>query len=215
MPTGISGLYQNTKGATVSDTEKLWNDIPVGRENAYTYEDLCYIWKCEPRKARAILHALSLYDNGDNYILIRSSAGKGFYKTDDESEIQAYKRECLNRGRNVFAPVKKINRVLNTDAAQLSTTNNLRVIRESRGLKQADVCKRMKKYDRAFDKSLLSKMENGVCLPTAAQLLKLAEIYACEPFDLMPDELYTDGVKVQIWAVATQNKGGCEEYATK
>lgn len=203
MPTDISRFFKTAKPVNVTDTEKLWNDIPVGRENALTYEDLCGIWQCDPRKARAILHDLSLYDNGDDYILIRSSAGKGFYKTDNADEIQAYKRECLNKGRSVFAPVKKINRVLNANAEQFSTTNNLRVIRESRGLKQADVCKRMKKYDRAFDKSLLSKMENGVCLPTAAQLLELARIYACEPFDLIPGELYTDGVKAQIWAVAT------------
>jgi hypothetical protein len=148
------------------------------------------MWGCDTRKARAILHELSLYDNGDNYILIRSSKGKGFYKTDDEAEIKAYKRECLNKGRSVFAPVKKINRVLNANAEQYSFTNNLRVVRESKGLKQAQVCKLMKKHDRAFDKSLLSKMENGVCLPTYSQLTKLAEIYAVKPFELLKADLY-------------------------
>lgn len=167
-----------------------WNDIPVGKANAVTYDELRIIWECTERKARAILHELSLYDNGDNYILIRSSKGKGFYKTDDESEIQAYKRECLNKGRSVFAPVKKINRVLNTTAEQYSLINNLRVIRESKGLKQCQVCDVMKRYDRAFDKSLLSKMENGVCLPTYYQLEKLAEIYAVEPLDLLRVDLY-------------------------
>lgn len=167
-----------------------WGDIPVGKENAYTYDDLCYIWRCEPRKARAILHELSLYDNGDNYILIRSSKCKGFYKTDDETEIQAYKRECLNKGRSVFAPVKKINRVLNANTEQLSLENNLRVIRESKGLKQSQVCAAMKRYDRAFDKSLLSKMENGVCLPTYYQISKLAEIYGVQPFELLQADLY-------------------------
>lgn len=168
----------------------FWNDIPVGRENAYTYEDLCYIWGCEPRKARAILHELSLLDNGDNYILIRSSRCKGFYKTDDESEIRAYKRECLNKGRSVFAPVKKINRVLSEDTTQYSFVNNLRVIREGKGLKQKDVCKQMREFDRSFDKSLLSKMENGVCLPTFYQLSKLALIYDCTPSELIGQDLY-------------------------
>lgn len=167
-----------------------WNDIPVGKENAADYERLCAIWECDKRKARAILHELSLYDNGDNYILIRSGGCKGFYKTDDESEITAYKRECLNKGRSVFAPVKKINRVLSADAEQLSLTNNLRVIRESKGLKQSQVCAVMKRYDRTFDKSLLSKMENGVCLPTYYQLSKLAEIYAVKPFELIQADLY-------------------------
>ena len=167
-----------------------WDDIPVGKENAADYEWLCAIWECDKRKARAILHELSLYDNGDNYILIRSGGCKGFYKTDDESEITAYKRECLNKGRSVFAPVKKINRVLSADAEQLSLTNNLRVIRESKGLKQSQVCAVMKRYDRTFDKSLLSKMENGVCLPTYYQLSKLAEIYAVKPFELIQADLY-------------------------
>lgn len=168
----------------------FWNDIPVGKVNAVTYDELCIMWNCTERTARAILHELSLYDNGDNYILIRSSKGKGFYKTDDETEIQAYKRECLNKGRSVFAPVKKINRVLNANAEQYSLTNNLRVIRESKGLKQCQVCDSMKQYDKAFDKSLLSKMENGVCLPTYYQLTKLAEIYAVQPFELLKVDLY-------------------------
>lgn len=167
-----------------------WEELPTGKESAYTYDDLCYIWKCEPRKARAILHALSLYDNGDNYILIRSSSGKGFYKTDNEDDIKAYKRECLNKGRSVFAPVKKINRVLSANVEQYTLSNNLRVIRESLGLKQTAVCKEMKKHDSAFDNSLLSKMENGVCLPTFYQLSKLAEIYGVQPFELVNTDLY-------------------------
>lgn len=167
-----------------------WDDIPVGKSNAIAYEALCVLWGCDKRTARAILHELSLYDNGDNYILIRSGGCKGFYKTDDENEIQAYKRECLNKGRSVFAPIKKINRVLSADAEQLSLINNLRVIRESKGLKQSRVCAAMKQYDRAFDKSLLSKMENGVCLPTYYQLSKLAEIYAVEPTELLTADLY-------------------------
>ena len=49
-----------------------WADIPVGRENAATYNELCARWDCDSRRARAKLHELSVYDNGDNYILIRS-----------------------------------------------------------------------------------------------------------------------------------------------
>lgn len=168
-----------------------WSELPTGKENAITYADLCVMWDTSERKVRAILHELSLFDNGDNYILIRSSSGKGFYKTDDETEIQAYKRECLNKGRSVFAPVKKINRVLTAkDNKQFSLENNLRVVRESKGIKQKDVCKEMRKADKAFDNSLLSKMENGVCLPTFMQLSKLAEIYGVEPLELVNADLY-------------------------
>lgn len=93
-----------------------WQQMPIGKKNAITYPQLCELWQVKERKARAILHELSLFDNGDKYILIRSSKGKGFYKTDDEHEIEKYKRECLNKGRSVFAPVKKINRVLRDNA---------------------------------------------------------------------------------------------------
>ena len=168
----------------------FWNDIPVGKKNAVTYETLCYIWECDPRKARQILHELSAHDNGDNYILIRSGGCKGFYKTDNEAEIKAYKRECLNKGKSVFAPVKKINRVLNADTEQYNLENNLRVIRESKGLKQSQVCDSMKQYDHSFDKPLLSKMENGICLPTLYQLSKLAQIYGCEPSELINAEIH-------------------------
>ena len=166
-----------------------WNDLPIGRENAVTYTVLCDLWQVSERKARAILHELSLFDNGDDYILIRSSNGKGFYKTDKADEMKAYRRECLSKGRSVFAPVKKINRVLSNDAEQYSLTNNMRVIREQRGLKQRVVCAEMKRYDRAFDISLLSKYENGVCMPTPYQLAKIAQIYGVEPFELIDGEL--------------------------
>ena len=170
--------------------ETLWNDIPVGKENAADYGELCAMWKCDARRARAILHELSAHDNGDDFILIRSSACKGFYRTDDADEIEAYKRECMNKGRSVFAPVKKINRVLNADTRQLSTENNLRVIRESRGLRQIDVCAELLKHGFAVDKPLLSKMENGVCLPTPQQLFILAQIYGCDARELLGTYLY-------------------------
>jgi hypothetical protein len=92
--------------------EALWNDIPVGRENAITYSELCLKWECSERKVRSILHKLSYLDTGDDYILIRSSHGKGFYKTDDISEIERYRKECVNRARHTFAPLRKIRRVI-------------------------------------------------------------------------------------------------------
>ena len=175
----------------LEDFQTYWDDIPVGRENAVTYAELCALWGgCDTRQARKILHDLSRFDNGDNYILIRSGSCKGFYKTDDESEIQAYKRECLNKGRSVFAPIKKINRVINANTEQMSSENNLRLFRELKGLKQSEVCEYMKQYDRAFDKPLLSKMENNVCAPTLYQLTKLALLFDCEPSELIPIDIY-------------------------
>lgn len=160
-----------------------WNAIPIGKENALTYTDIFLQWGVTPRKARAILHELSLYDSGDDFILIRSSKNKGFYRTDDKAEMKAYKRECLAKGRSIFAPVKKINRVLNENDMQYSFTNNLRVIREKCGLTQTEVCKKVNGI--GLDKFLLSKMENNICLPTEYQLHKLAEIYGCRAHELI------------------------------
>lgn len=166
-----------------------WEELPTGKENAVTYDDLREMWNKDKRQVRRILHDLSLYDNGDNYVLIRSGKTRGFYKTDDLDEIAAYRKECLNKGRSVFAPVKKCNRVLNAGGGQLEIFNNLRAVREALGMKQKTVCEKMKEFDRAFDVSLLSKMENGVCLPTHAQTAKLAEIYGVQASELVRVDL--------------------------
>ena len=170
--------------------EYYWHDIPTGKENAADYPSLCEKWNVNERDARRILHELSLYDNGDDFVLIRSSKTKGFYKTDDKEEIEAYKKECLNKGRSIFAPVKKCNRILKAQGGQVEIFNNLRTIREGLGMKQKTVCEKMKQYDKAFDTSLLSKMENGVCLPTFFQLAKLAEIYGVEASELVRADLF-------------------------
>ena len=170
--------------------ELYWNELPIGRENAVDYPHLCERWdKCE-REARRILHELSLYDNGDDFVLIRSGKSKGFYKTDNKDEIAAYRKECLNKGRSIFAPVKKCNRILKAESGQFELFNNLRTVRESCNISQAEVCRRMKEIDIHFDAPLLSKMENGVCLPTKKQTAKLAEIYGVEPSELIRLEIF-------------------------
>ena len=167
-----------------------WEELPIGKENAATYDDLREKWNKCKREVRRLLHDLSSFDNGDNYVLIRSGKTRGFYKTDDLDEIAAYRKECLNKGRSIFAPVKKCNRVLNDGGGQLEIFNNLRAVREALGMKQKTVCERMKEFDRAFDVSLLSKMENGVCLPTYAQTAHLAEIYGVQASELIGVDLY-------------------------
>lgn len=173
--------------------EKLllfWNDIPNDKANAVTYQDLQELWGRNDREVRKILHKLSSFDNGDDYVLIRSSKAKGFYKTDNTDEIKDYKRECLNKGKSVFAPVKKINRILSQNTNQLTFDNNLRVYRERKGLVQKQVCEFLSQYDSTVDNSLLSKFENGVCLPTPYQLALLAKFYEVSPADLIRVDLY-------------------------
>ena len=171
-------------------TELFWNDIPTERKNAVTYNDLMTIWNTDARGVRRILHELSCYDNGDNYVLIRSPKNKGFYKTDDKDEIEDYKRVCLNMGRSVFAPVRKINRILAENMTQFSLVNNLRVIREDRQMKQTDVCKYMQMFDKNFDVPMLSKMENGACMPTYKQAVILASLYDVDLPELVNFDIY-------------------------
>lgn len=168
--------------------EILWDSIPIGSKNAISYGDLCRAWNCGKRSVRKILHRLSCIDTGDNFVLIRSSKnGGGFYKTDKINEILSFKNECLNKGRNIFAPLKKINRVLSNDMSRLQVNilNNLRQSRERLGLKQSDVVAQIKHPEAHIDIPMLSRFENGFCLPTPVQLKILSEIYKLEPEQLI------------------------------
>lgn len=173
-----------------------WLDIPVGAENAVTYEELCVLWGKSERAVRRILHELSIEDNGDNYVLIRSGHGKGFYKTDEESALEAYKKECLNKGRSHFAPIKKINRILkgNAEALQGSVFNNLKAVRTSKGIKQRAVCRSLTSRGLPLDIPTLSKMENGVFLPPPHYLSAMADFYGVEPCELVMVEDIALGV---------------------
>ena len=173
-----------------SRLELFWNDIPTERREAVTYPVLQMWWGLNEREVRRALHELSGFDNGDNYVLIRSGKTKGFYKTDNRNEIESYKRECLNKGRSVFAPIKKINRILKSNITQFSLSNNLRVTRETLRFTQKEVCAYVKEFDIHFDEPMLSKMENGFCLPTPLQLSKLAEFYGCHPAELVETEFF-------------------------
>lgn len=101
--------------AKMTYEEKLalyWQSLPIGRENAVSYDGLRVMWNTSKRGARAILHDLAVQDNGDNYVLIRSSHGVGFYKTDDALEIKAYRKECMSRGAQILLATLKCDRVL-------------------------------------------------------------------------------------------------------
>ena len=179
--------------------EKYWNDIPIGKDKAVSYDVLCALWNTNSRTVRRILNKLSSYDNGDKYILIRSSHGKGFYKTDDISEIMRFKKECTNRAVNTFAPLKKINRVLDN----VYIRNSLKPVRVASGLSQDDVCKKI--GNKSFDVPLLSRMENGICLPTPEQIRLLSEIYGVETSELFDYEMYCLYCKTAVRRLASQN----------
>ena len=175
--------------------ENYWHSIPIGQVNAYSYDELCTVWGMDKRSVRRVLHDLSFYDNGDNMILIRSSNGAGFYRTDNPEDIKAYRAECLNRGRRTLAPLRKIDRVLKPCDGQLNMVNNLKAVRLACGLSAVEVSKRMCDAGfNGFDVPTLSRMENNRCLPITAQLAQLAQIYGCAPCDLVDAELYRTAI---------------------
>ena len=170
---------------------EYWETLPIGKENAATYAKLCEEWSMNERRARSILHALSLYDSGDNYILIRSSSGKGFFRTDDLETIKAYKKECTKKAKSNFAPLKKINRILaGAEDIQFNFFNNMKQARELKGMTQQETVELIQRHDKTVNTALLSKFENSVCLPTPYQLLLFARIYDCKPSELLNYESY-------------------------
>ncbi len=93
---------------------KYWDDIPTDETGSppVDYSTLCYMWNVDRRTVRAILAELSAFDNGDGFILIRSSHNAGFFKTQNREKIAAYRREVYARAMNTLKPLKKIKRVL-------------------------------------------------------------------------------------------------------
>ena len=79
-----------------------WDDIPNVKEEAVTYAELTMWWNTNEREVRRILHELSCYDNGDNYILIRSGQNKGFYKTDKKRRNRSIQKRMFEQRAQRF-----------------------------------------------------------------------------------------------------------------
>lgn len=159
--------------------QDYYNDIPAGKRNAITKDALMAKWEQPERTVRKIIRELRLQDFDDDYIIISRSKGKGYYKSNDLKEIEEYKKEVLNRGRHTFAPLAKVNRIL---AAERTST--LKQIRKAKGLSNVEVIAALKQIDPSFDKSILSRYENGKSVPTKEQLKIMAELYEVSVEDL-------------------------------
>lgn len=85
-------------------TEEYRKLIPIGAENAATYSELSLWWGVSQRQVRQILHDLSIVMPTDGYVIIRSSRGKGFYRTKDIPQINRYRKEIISRAHNTLMP---------------------------------------------------------------------------------------------------------------
>lgn len=102
----------NMKRLDKQRKDKYWHDIPLGKSHAISYAELEKKWGLKERSVRMILSSLSSYDAPDDTILIRSSGSRGFYRTADLEEIEAYRRECLNRAYACMSPAKRCKRII-------------------------------------------------------------------------------------------------------
>lgn len=103
---------------TIQDAmDELWQDIPIGKENAITRAALARKWGVSDRKARSMISKLRAQDNGDGHVIVAFSSGKGYYRTNDPQDIEHFIKEMTNRARNTFAPLKKARRVLRESEA--------------------------------------------------------------------------------------------------
>ena len=87
-------------------------DIPIGAENAITRQQLAALWHTDDRTVRERIAKLRGEDNGDDYVIVSHSDGRGYYRTNNANEIRHYFNETMNRARNTFKPLKKVRRVL-------------------------------------------------------------------------------------------------------
>lgn len=86
--------------------------LPIGAWNAISRQELSNLWGLSDRSARLVIAELRKMDFGDNYIIVSYSDGKGYYRTADIAEIEAFAAEMRSRALNIFAPLKKANRII-------------------------------------------------------------------------------------------------------
>lgn len=175
--------------------EEMYNSIPIGKANAVTKEQLAEMWGYKTERAvREKIAEMRAIDNGDNYVVVSLSHNKGYYRSDDASEIMAFKQEVTSRARHTFIPLKKVNRVLlDLDSKQLEMVppNRLREAREAAGLQAKEVIPIIRQHDPAFNKVAMSLIENDKALPTARQLAVMSKLYKRSQAELIGMETVT------------------------
>lgn len=154
-----------------------YESIPIGKENAILRETLCQLWGKEPRSVRRIIEDLRNTDNGDDYVIVSTANKAGYFRSKDRSDIASFKAEVTRRGKHTFKPLRKVNRILGIHDSQSSLTNQLKMARHEAKISADEVVAELKKLDQRFDGSLLSKIENGLCLPTVEQLESISKLY--------------------------------------
>ena len=154
-----------------------YESIPLGKENAISKFALAQLWNTSVREARRKVMLLRMEDNGDDFVIVSTSKSAGYYRSDNRDDIRSFKEEMSNRAKHTFRPIRKASRILGVDEQQYSFTNNLKMCRLEARLWGDTVVLELRKLDPRFDKSILSRIENGLCMPTPIQLQVLSRLY--------------------------------------
>jgi hypothetical protein len=97
--------------------------------------------------------------------------------------------------------LKEQRRIINAENEEEAWTTAWKLFPEYKELQV------LKQFDNTFDAPTLSKLENGVFLPTPYQVIKLTLFFECEPLELVALDLYALDVCVANKAVASCEKG--------
>lgn len=93
------------------------NDIPIGRCNAISREELARIWGMSDRATRHTIAELRALPGDDGYaILSTATKPSGYWRSDDPAEIAAFIRETEARARNTFLALRDARRLLQRHA---------------------------------------------------------------------------------------------------
>lgn len=136
---------------------------------------------------RRLTKDIQAINNDDNVsVVIVSSTTKGI-KIANEEEFNKY---INNEYSAIFRKLKRVRKkdrkgrkngqLYLLDNGEIKETTPFAVMRKEKGLKATEVVTAMKAIDSRFDGSLLSKIENGLCLPTNEMAIALTALYEDE-----------------------------------
>jgi hypothetical protein len=88
------------------------NDIPIGRRNAISRAQLTKLWGCSDRTARQYIAEFRAEVTGEQYAILSSSRGDGYWMSNDPKEIQAFIDEMQAHAVKTFVAQRAAKHVL-------------------------------------------------------------------------------------------------------
>ena len=81
-------------------------DIPFGRENALSAEQLSAAWDCNPRAAREAVAKLRAQPSPDGFVICSDTRSAGFWWSNDPEEIRAFVTSMERRAKSTFLALR-------------------------------------------------------------------------------------------------------------